>query len=84
MYTATLFLGILNSIFVQPVVSEERAVLYRERAAGMYSVEPWYLAMVSPGCNFCILKHIFRQACDCNVTVTRHTFRLTRLHYNSI
>ena len=37
----------MNSIFVQPVVSEERAVLYRERAAGMYSVEPWYLAMVS-------------------------------------
>ena len=46
LYVATLFLGILNSIFVQPVVSDERAVFYRERAAGMYSVEPWYLAMV--------------------------------------
>ena len=51
--TSTLFLGILNSIFVQPVVSAERAVFYRERAAGMYSVEPWYLALVSPGC--CLL-----------------------------
>lgn len=46
LYVATLFLGIMNSIFVQPVVSDERAVFYRERAAGMYSVEPWYLAMV--------------------------------------
>ena len=39
-------MGILNSIFVQPVVSAERTVAYRERAAGMYSVAPWYLAMV--------------------------------------
>lgn len=46
--TSTLFLGILNSIFVQPVVSAERAVFYRERAAGMYSVGPWYLALVTP------------------------------------
>lgn len=45
--TSTLFLGILNSIFVQPVVSAERAVFYRERAAGMYSVGPWYLGLVS-------------------------------------
>ena len=40
-------MGILNSIFVQPVVGDERSVFYRERAAGMYSVSPWYLAMVS-------------------------------------
>ena len=46
--TSTLFLGILNSIFVQPVVSAERSVFYRERAAGMYSVGPWYLALVKP------------------------------------
>lgn len=46
--TSTLFLGILNSIFVQPVVSAERAVFYRERAAGMYAVGPWYLALVRP------------------------------------
>ena len=44
--TATLFMGILNSIFVQPVVDAERTVFYRERAAGMYDVGPWYLAMV--------------------------------------
>ena len=44
--TSTLFMGILDSIFVQPVVGNERTVFYRERAAGMYSVPPWYLAMV--------------------------------------
>ena len=44
--TSTLFLGILNSIFVQPVVSAKRAVFYRERAAGMYSVASLYLALV--------------------------------------
>ncbi|KAK9788281.1 hypothetical protein WJX73_004447 [Symbiochloris irregularis] len=45
--TATLFMGILNSIFVQPVVDAERTVFYRERAAGMYDVGPWYLAMAT-------------------------------------
>ena len=43
---STLFMGILNSIFVLPVVGNERTVVYRERAAGMYGVAPWYLAMV--------------------------------------
>ncbi|XP_050366565.1 pleiotropic drug resistance protein 1-like isoform X1 [Argentina anserina] len=37
MYAAVLFLGIKNSTTVQPVVSIERTVFYRERAAGMYS-----------------------------------------------
>ena len=58
--TSTLFLGILNSIFVQPVVSAERAVFYRERAAGMYSVDPWYLALVRLQCYF--LKSIIAYA----------------------
>ena len=44
---ASLFLGILNSVFVQPVIGSERQVFYRERAAGMYAVFPWYLGMVS-------------------------------------
>ena len=43
---ASLFLGILNSVFVQPVIGSERQVFYRERAAGMYAVFPWYLGMV--------------------------------------
>lgn len=34
LYLSVLFLGIINSRTVQPVASEERAVSYRERAAG--------------------------------------------------
>ncbi|KAK8936591.1 Pleiotropic drug resistance protein 3 [Platanthera zijinensis] len=37
MYAAVLFIGVSNSSSVQPVVSVERTVFYRERAAGMYS-----------------------------------------------
>ncbi|KAL6839179.1 hypothetical protein ACP4OV_031070 [Aristida adscensionis] len=37
MYTAVLFIGVLNSKSVQPVVAVERTVFYRERAARMYS-----------------------------------------------
>jgi len=47
LYTACLFLGILNSVFVQPVISDERTVMYRERGAGMYSVMPWYCGLAS-------------------------------------
>uniref|UniRef100_A0A0D9XTN9 ABC transporter domain-containing protein n=1 Tax=Leersia perrieri TaxID=77586 RepID=A0A0D9XTN9_9ORYZ len=36
-YAATFFLGASNCITVQPVVAIERAVFYREKAAGMYS-----------------------------------------------
>ncbi|KAF8643988.1 hypothetical protein HU200_066628 [Digitaria exilis] len=36
-YAATFFLGASNCMTVQPVVSIERAVFYREKAAGMYS-----------------------------------------------
>ncbi|KAG4199033.1 hypothetical protein ERO13_A05G123800v2 [Gossypium hirsutum] len=41
MYAAVLFIGIQNSSSVQPVVSVERTVFYRERAAGMYSAMPY-------------------------------------------
>lgn len=37
MYTATLLIGMKNCSSVQPVVGVERVVLYREKAAGMYS-----------------------------------------------
>ncbi|KAH7427104.1 hypothetical protein KP509_10G030800 [Ceratopteris richardii] len=47
MYGATLFLGINNCSTVQPVVSVERTVFYRERGAGMYSAMPYALAQVA-------------------------------------
>ncbi|KAK5830953.1 hypothetical protein PVK06_014748 [Gossypium arboreum] len=53
MYAAVLFIGIQNSSSVQPVVSVERTVFYRERAAGMYSAMPYAIGQVS---NFLISK----------------------------
>lgn len=46
MYTATLFLGVQNAFAVQPVVGVERAVFYRERAAGMFSAFSYAFATV--------------------------------------
>ncbi|KAJ8530723.1 hypothetical protein K7X08_023604 [Anisodus acutangulus] len=46
MYAAVLFLGVQNSSSVQPVVSVERTVFYREKAAGMYSAIPYAFAQV--------------------------------------
>lgn len=37
LFSSLLFLGVKNSSSVQPVVSVERTVFYREKAAGMYS-----------------------------------------------
>jgi len=46
MYAAVLFVGINNCSTVQPIVSIERTVFYRERAAGMYSALPYAIAQV--------------------------------------
>jgi len=46
-FTATFFLGGSNCITVQPVVSIERAVFYREKAAGMYSPLSYAFAQVT-------------------------------------
>ncbi|KAL6876398.1 hypothetical protein ACP4OV_012970 [Aristida adscensionis] len=46
MYTAVMFVGINNCSTVQPIVSIERTVFYRERAAGMYSAMPYAIAQV--------------------------------------
>lgn len=46
-YATTFFLGASNCITVQPVVSIERAVFYREKAAGMYSPLSYAFAQVT-------------------------------------
>ncbi|CAO2188184.1 unnamed protein product [Urochloa humidicola] len=46
MYSAVMFIGIMNSTSVQPVVAVERTVFYRERAAGMYSAFPYAFGQV--------------------------------------
>ncbi|XP_073114830.1 ABC transporter G family member 51 [Elaeis guineensis] len=44
LYAACLFLGVNNASSVQPVISIERAVFYRERASRMYSSFPYAAA----------------------------------------
>ncbi|CAI9106961.1 OLC1v1006213C1 [Oldenlandia corymbosa var. corymbosa] len=44
LYSAAMFLGVNNSSSVQPVISTERTVFYRERAAGMYAALPYAFA----------------------------------------
>ncbi|PKA64696.1 Pleiotropic drug resistance protein 1 [Apostasia shenzhenica] len=46
MYCTVFFMGISYSFGVLPIVSVERAVFYRERAAGMYSSFPYAFAQV--------------------------------------
>ncbi|KAK7392996.1 hypothetical protein VNO78_21446 [Psophocarpus tetragonolobus] len=47
MYASVFFLGASNTSTVQPVVAIERTVLYRERAAGMYSELPYAIGQVA-------------------------------------
>ncbi|CAH9108624.1 unnamed protein product [Cuscuta epithymum] len=47
MYAAVMFLGGTNTSAVQSVVSVERTVFYREKAAGMYSALPYAFAQVA-------------------------------------
>ncbi|KDP40866.1 hypothetical protein JCGZ_24865 [Jatropha curcas] len=56
MYAAVLFIGINNCSTVQPIISVERTVFYRERAAGMYSALPYALAQV-----ICEIPYVFIQ-----------------------
>jgi ABC-type multidrug transport system ATPase subunit len=44
MFISTMFLGCLNACLVQPVISVERGVFYRERAAGYYAALPYSAA----------------------------------------
>jgi hypothetical protein len=46
LYFCTFFIGIVNSLIVQPIAAAERTVFYRERASHMYSVIPYALSLV--------------------------------------
>ncbi|XP_078447762.1 pleiotropic drug resistance protein 2-like [Wolffia australiana] len=46
-YCSTFFLGFTIGATVQPVVAIERSVLYRERAAGMYSASAFVMGQVA-------------------------------------
>ncbi|KAE9585402.1 putative sulfate-transporting ATPase [Lupinus albus] len=47
LYVAVTFLGYTNAAGVQPIIDIERTVLYREKAAGMYSALPYAISQVS-------------------------------------
>ncbi|KAF1881262.1 hypothetical protein Lal_00023298 [Lupinus albus] len=47
LYVAVVFLGYMNASAVQPIVDIERTVLYREKAAGMYSAFPYAISQVA-------------------------------------
>ncbi|WJX17466.1 ABC transporter G member 34 [Trifolium repens] len=47
MYSSVIFLGASNTSSVQPIVAIERTVLYRERAAGLYSELPYAIGQVA-------------------------------------
>nr|ACL54293.1 unknown [Zea mays] len=50
-YGSALFLGFMNCSILQPVVAMERVVLYREKAAGMYSTMAYAIAQVTTHIN---------------------------------
>ncbi|CAA7407938.1 unnamed protein product [Spirodela intermedia] len=58
MYCAVLFIGVQNSQTVQPVVSVERTVFYRERAAGMYSAFPYAFGQVAIEMPYILLQSL--------------------------
>ncbi|MCO5589337.1 hypothetical protein L7F22_043303 [Adiantum nelumboides] len=62
MYGATLFLGINNCSTVQPTISLERYVFYRERAAGMYSAIAYALSQVAIECPYVLVQTLLYAA----------------------
>ena len=71
LYFCTFFLGIVNSLIVQPVAAAERTVFYRERAAHMYSVLPYVLSLVcarpfqplNPKSMYSVLPYVLSLVC---------------------
>ncbi|KAI6679422.1 hypothetical protein NL676_033303 [Syzygium grande] len=77
MYAAVLFIGITNATAVQPVVSIERFVSYRERAAGMYSALSFAFAQV-----VIEFPYVFAQSLIyCTVFYSMATFQWTFLKF---
>ncbi|CAL5065164.1 unnamed protein product [Urochloa decumbens] len=46
-YTSALFLGYMNCATLQPIITMERVVFYRERASGMYSSMAYVIAQIA-------------------------------------
>lgn len=66
LFSANLFLGVYNGASVQPVVSIERSVFYRERSAGMYSALPYATAQVPCGSSITCVACIYTVCTSCS------------------
>ena len=60
LYFCTFFLGIVNSLAVQPVLAAERTVFVRERASRMYSCVPYALSLVRDPRFYTLTVHALR------------------------
>lgn len=67
LYASVIFLGIINSIVLQPIAAENRGVLYRERAAGVgnlshlcFIIQPveFLLDLRCIKCQFCTFEKL--------------------------
>ncbi|EPS71654.1 hypothetical protein M569_03105, partial [Genlisea aurea] len=58
MYGSVFFLGVQLASSVQPVVSVERTVFYREKAAGLYSALPYAFAQIVIEIPYCLAQGI--------------------------
>ncbi|KAK7356955.1 hypothetical protein VNO80_16236 [Phaseolus coccineus] len=55
-FTAVFFVGGSNTTSVQPIVAIERTVLYREKAAGLYSALPYAIGQVAVECIYVAIQ----------------------------
>jgi len=58
LFSSVLFLGITDCLTIQQVTAVQRAVMYRERAAGMYGVLPFSLAQQAVELPYLIVQTI--------------------------
>ncbi len=76
LYSSTLFVGISNCLSVQHIVAVQRAVMYRERAAGTYGVLPFSLAQVRGLGDWCTMHLSPGQAVHFRCKVQRQRGRM--------
>jgi hypothetical protein len=78
MYKVVMFVGINNCSTVHPIVSIERTVFYRERAAaGMYSAMPYVVAQVKKyhrSIENTMVTKVISSLCRRSISICSHLF----------
>ncbi|KAK2076469.1 hypothetical protein QBZ16_000994 [Prototheca wickerhamii] len=62
LFASTMFLGLSNCMTVQPIADQQRSVMYRERAAGMYGVMPYSFAQCLVELPYLVVQDIIYSA----------------------